>query len=125
MQASTTPGTAPAAPPGGSGSGFSLALAQAHLYFDEHPEGRPAPARAVVRFELGTGTGAERLAELERIAAWLGVKPDFRNGTWFAQREWAERGEASVLVEAHWTPDKDAAWALQVAAAEQEAQVPV
>jgi hypothetical protein len=106
---------------GGPGTGFTIALAEVSMYFDNHETGRPHVADAVLNIKVGGGTEAEKVAGVDAIARWLGVRRDFRNGTHFAQRRWGVCGE-SITVEAHYTPDPDAAFAeLQRQAAEREA----
>jgi hypothetical protein len=105
---------------GKPGAGFTIALAEVSMYFDNHAAGRPCVADAVLNIKVG-GSEDEKAAGVEAIARWLGVKVDFRNETYFAQRRWGVSGE-SLTVEAHFTPDHDAALAaLRQQAAEREA----
>ena len=92
------------------GIGFTIALAEVSMYFDNHEKGRPHVADAVLNIKVGGGTEAEKVAGVAAIARWLGVEKDFRHGTHFAQRRWGTGGE-SITVEAHFTPDHDAAFA--------------
>ena len=94
------------------GKAFAIALAEVSMYFDNHEKGRPHVADAVLNIKVGGDTEAEKLDGVKAIARWLGVAVDFRNGTHFAQRRWGIGGE-SITVEAHYTPDFDAAFALQ------------
>jgi len=106
---------------GGPGTGFTIALAEVSMYFDNHETGRPHVADAVLNIKVGGGTEAEQVAGVAAIAKWLGVEMDFRYQTYFAQRRWGVSGE-SLTVEAHFTPDHDAAFAaLQQQAAERSA----
>jgi hypothetical protein len=105
---------------GGPGTGFTIALAEVSMYFDNHESGRPHVADAVLNIKVGGDTEDEKVAGVAAIAQWLGVKKDFRHGTHFAQRRWGVSGE-SLTVEAHYTPDPDVAFAaLREQAAERE-----
>lgn len=106
---------------GAPGKGFTIALAEVSMYFDNHENGRPLVGDAVLNIKVGGGTEAEKVAGVDAIARWLGVGRDFRNGTHFAQRRWGVSGE-SITVEAHYTPDPDVAFAaLERLAAERAA----
>jgi len=96
---------------GAPGTAFAIALAEVSMYFDNHENGRPQAGDAVLNIKVkGTGD-VEKIAGVSGVARWLGVNMEFRNGTYFAQRRWGTGGE-SVLVEAHFTPDHDAAFAM-------------
>jgi hypothetical protein len=90
-------------------TGRTSVLAQADLYFETHPEGRP-PLSAVLSLKP-RGTVTERVACVEQIAAWLGVTVTERHGTRFAQRLFTDERGDRLLIEAHVTPDQDAAFA--------------
>ena len=121
MQGFTDHEKALAVAAGEPGTAFTIALAELSMYFDNHEKDRPHVADAVLNIKVGGGTEGEKVAGVEAIAKWLGVRKDFRNGTHFAQRRWGVSGE-SITVEAHFTPDHDAAFAaLQQQAAERSA----
>jgi hypothetical protein len=91
---------------GGPGAGFTIALAEVSMYFDNHQKGRPHVADAVLNIKVGGDSEEEKIAGVAAIARWLGVEKDFRNGTHFAQRRWGVSGE-SITVEASYAPDPD------------------
>jgi len=106
---------------GGPATGATIVLAEVSMYFDQHPDGRPEVA-SVLNLKVDGHTDAEKTARVSSIAKWLGVPMTFRNGTYFAQRRWIAPDGESILVEAHFTPDHDAAFAaLQQQAAERGA----
>lgn len=105
---------------GGPGTGFTIALAEVSMYFDNHAQGRPHVADAVLNIKVGGNTEAEKIAGVAAIAKWLGVEMAFRHQTYFAQRRWGVSGE-SITVEAHFTPDHDAAFAALQQAQKREA----
>lgn len=96
----------------GPPSPFSFALAELNMYWDQHSKGRPDLGHEpVISFHLkNEGTPEERIAAVKAVAKWLGVRERFENGVWFAQRRFGTRPH-SILVEAHYTPDHDAAFA--------------
>jgi hypothetical protein len=96
-------------------AGRTGVLAQVDMYFEEHPEGRPALS-AVLSLNA-KGTVAQRVAYVEQIAAWLGVTVTERYGTRFAQRLFTDERGDRLIIEAHVTPDRDAAYHAIVQAA--------
>lgn len=91
-------------------------LAEVGMYFEEHPGGRP-PVNAVLSLKAPAGlTPAERVEWVQEMAGWLGVAKTERYGTHFAQRLFTDERGGRIVVEAHATPDRDAAFALQQAA---------
>ena len=101
-------------------TGGSIVLAEVSTFWDNHDRGRPK-LDAVIQIKIADGTPEERQARVQEIADWLGVPLDFRNETYFAQRRWTQDGE-SLTIDAHSTPDHDAAFAaLQQQAAERGA----
>ena len=101
---------------GPPGTAFAFALAELSLYWDNHPGGRPEPGNPVINLR------ARSDQEVAAVARWLGVEMHFRNGTWFAQRRFGSGDDGTILVEAHFTPDHDAAHAARLAAKEAAGQ---
>jgi hypothetical protein len=92
----------------------SRVLAEVAMWFARHPGGPPLGDRNISLEVRGRGH-AQKMASLSAIAKWLDVRPDFRNGVWFVQRRFGEPGN-SVTLDAHYTPDHDAAFAALQAA---------
>lgn len=102
---------------GGHPAAFGLALAELSLYWDSHPAGAPLMHQPVLNIR------ASSLAEVEAVAAWLGVPVHERHKVHHAQRRFGT-GEDSILVEAHFTPDFDAAFAAMRDARKKDADAP-
>ena len=97
-------------------------LAEVSMYFEDRPDGRP-PVNAVLSLKAPPAlTRAERVAWVQEMADWLGVDKTERYGTHFAQRLFTDERGGRIVVEAHTTPDKNAAFAMQQAAG-QDARV--
>lgn len=101
---------------GSPGTGGSIILAEVSTYFDTHENGRP-DIDAVLNIKVKGDSNAERIARVSEIARWLGVGVEFRNETYFAQRRWIAPDGESLTIEAHFTPDHDAAFAAMQQAA--------
>jgi hypothetical protein len=100
----------------------STVLAQAALWFGQHSQDAPPLGDRVISLKVEGRSHAEKMAALSAIAKFLDVEPDFRNQVWFAQRRFGEPG-CSITLDAHYTPDHDAAFAaLQQLAGEQDAE---
>jgi hypothetical protein len=91
---------------GGPAAAFSIALAELNMYWDNHPEGRPAIGHApVINIRIpDQGDKDQHIAAVAAVARWLGVPVECRNGCYTAQRRFGT-GEAYITVEAHFTPD--------------------
>lgn len=104
---------------GGPQAAFSIALAELSMYWDQHPAGRPdVGCGPVINIRVQGGNAAEGVAGVAAVARWLGVEPAFRNGVHIAQRRFGPDGN-SIVIEAHYTPDHDAAFAALTRAAEE------
>ena len=100
----------------GPGTGMCLALADLELYWENHREHAPDVHELRVNIRIiAAGSITDRLAAVQAVADWLGVEVHERYGTHFAQRRFGT-GADSVIVEAHFTPDQDAAHAQRAAA---------
>jgi hypothetical protein len=82
------------------------------MFYEDRPEGRP-DLRAVLNIKVHGDTHDDKMHAITAIAAWLDVDLAERNGTWFAQREWTDPGGSLIILEAHYTPDHDKAYALR------------
>jgi len=100
----------------GPGTGMCLALADLELFWENHRKNAPDvhELRLNIRID-GDGSVQDRIGAVQAVADWLGVKVDERYGTHFAQRRFGT-GADSIIVEAHFTPDQDAAQAQRVVA---------
>ena len=106
----------------GPGTGICLALAELELFWEHHRSNAPQVHELRMNIRITDDGGAEdRIAGLQAVADWLGVEVKERYGCLIAQRRFGT-GEDSVIIEAHVTPDQDAAFAaLQQQAAERSA----
>lgn len=112
-----------AAARGGPATETSLAIGDLALYFDTHPHGAPdvRELRLNVRLADCCRDGSHPMDALKAFADWLGVEVRERYGCHIAQRRFTS-GEHAVIIEAHYTPDQDAAHALVREAAENAAE---
>jgi hypothetical protein len=99
--------TALAVAAGGPAAGFSLALAEMGLYWDNHAEGAPAPGPFTITIEPG-GDSREQAAAVAAVADWLGVPLTSLDGTNRAARRFGPPGHA-VTVEARCAAGRPAA----------------
>jgi hypothetical protein len=96
----------------GPAAGFGLALAELSMYWDNHPDGAPEMHEPRLNIRIDSdGTPEDRLAAVQAIADWLGVKVTERHGVYIAQRRFGT-GENSIIIECHFTPDQDRTHAL-------------
>jgi hypothetical protein len=96
----------------GPATGINLALAELSLYWDNHRKNAPDVHQLRINIRIaGEGSVQDRIGAVERIADWLGVEVHERYGVHIAQRRFGSGGD-SVIVEAHFTPDQDAAFEL-------------
>lgn len=96
----------------GPGAGICLALAELELFWENHRANAPEVHELRMNLRIaGDGTTEERIAAVQAIADWLGVPVVKRYGVHIAQRRFGT-GDDSVIIEAHFTPDQDAAYAL-------------
>ena len=96
----------------GPGTGICLALADLELFWENHRKNAPDVHELRMNLSItNEGTPEERLAAVQAVADWLGVPVVERYGCHIAQRQFGA-GEDTVIIEAHYTPDKDATHAL-------------
>ncbi len=96
----------------GPGTGICLALADLELFWENHRANAPEVHELRMNLRIADeGTPQERLAAVEAVADWLGVPVVERYGCHIAQRRFGA-GDDAVIIEAHYTPDKDATHAL-------------
>ena len=85
-------------------------LADVALWFEQHQDDAPPLGDRTVSLQVTGHSHAEKMAALSAIAKFLGADMVPRNEVWFVQRRFGEPGN-SVTLEAHYTPDHDAAFA--------------
>jgi hypothetical protein len=96
----------------GPGTGICLALAELELYWENHRANAPQVHELRMNVRIADeGTPEDRLAAVRAVADWLGVEVTERYGCVIAQRRFGS-GDDAVIIEAHYTPDKDATHAL-------------
>ena len=96
----------------GPGTGICLALADLELFWENHRKNAPDVHELRMNLSItNEGTPEERLAAVQAVADWLGVPVTEKYGCHIAQRRFGA-GEDAVIIEAHYTPDKDATHAL-------------
>ena len=96
----------------GPGTGICLALADLELFWENHRANAPQVHELRMNLRIADeGTQEDRLAAVKAIADWLGVAVVERHGCHIAQRRFGT-GDDSVIIEAHFTPDKDLTHAL-------------
>ena len=91
---------------GGPGTGIVLALADLELYWEHHRANAPEVHELRLNIRIDPDTG-DRMAAVRAVADWLGVPLRERYGVYLAQRRFGT-GEDSVLLECHYTVDKNA-----------------
>ena len=91
---------------GGPGTGIVLALADLELYWEHHRANAPEVHELRLNIRIDPDTG-DRMAAVQAVADWLGVPLRERYGVYLAQRRFGT-GEDSVLLECHYTVDKNA-----------------
>lgn len=92
----------------GPGTGICLALAELELYWENHRKNAPQVHELRMNLRItDEGSTEDRLAAVQAIADWLGVPVQERHGCHIAQRRFGTSQDA-VIIEAHFTPDKDA-----------------
>ena len=91
---------------GGPGTGIVLALADLELYWEHHRANAPEVHELRMNIRIDPDTG-DRMAAVQAVADWLGVPLRERYGVYLAQRRFGT-GEDSVLLECHYTVDKNA-----------------
>ncbi len=86
-----------------------IGLVDLEVFYRTHP-GAPLPQQPTlsIRVPDSAESREEKIAAVEAVAAALGVSPVWRNGVLYACREFGP-----LLLECHYTPDHDAAFALQ------------
>lgn len=96
----------------GPGTGICFALADLELWWEKHRKNSPDVHELRMNLRVtDEGTPEERLAAVRAVADWLGVDVTERYGCHIAQRRFGT-GDDAVIIEAHYTPDKDATHAL-------------
>lgn len=96
----------------GPGTGICLALADLELFWENHRANAPDVHELRMNLRItDEGTVQDRIDAVGRIADWLGVPVVERYGCHIAQRRFGA-GDDAVIIEAHYTPDKDATHAL-------------
>lgn len=93
---------------GGPGTGFAIAIAELGRYWDCHPGHRPD-----LGHEPLINIRAQGRIAVDAVADWLGVGVAPVCGTFIAKRHFGPAGNGLIL-EAHFTPDHDAAYALRL-----------
>ena len=91
---------------GGPGTGIVLALADLELYWEHHRANAPEVHELRMNIRIDPDAG-DRMAAVQAVADWLGVPLRERYGVYLAQRRFGT-GEDSVLLECHYTVDKNA-----------------
>ena len=90
----------------GPGTGICLALADLEIYWEHHRANAPEVHELRMNIRIDPDTG-DRMAAVQAVADWLGVPLRERYGVYLAQRRFGT-GEDSVLLECHYTVDKNA-----------------
>ena len=86
-----------------------IGLVDLEVFYRTHPDA-PVPQKPTLNIRIPDSAESreDKIAVVEAVAAALGVSPVWRNGVLYACREFGP-----LLLECHYTPDHDAAFALQ------------
>ena len=102
----------------GPGTGICLALAELELYWENHRSNAPDVHELRLNVRItDEGSPEDRIAAVQAVADWLGVEKHFLHGCHIAQRKFGT-GDASVIIEAHFTPSPAKAHLERLAAKE-------
>jgi hypothetical protein len=86
-------------------------MAEVAAWLEQHQDGQPPLGDRFISFQVQGAAHAEKMASLWALARFLDAPPEFRNEVWFVQRRFGSDGN-SITLDAHYTPDHDAAFAV-------------